>query len=138
MEIDESIRANDEGVFRLEASAATLDGPAIRIEHFPGPDGTSVPSIGYWSDPAATASWTVRAAPGDIACMWTMLFEKAMKAGLRILWFPVIPGVSHFGSRQGIRGVHFLFWMPESSNCPQAINPSASPCVLLNCRVKQW
>ena len=64
MEIDESIRANDEGVFRLEASAATLDGPAIRIEHFPGPDGTSVPSIGYWSDPAATASWTVRAAPG--------------------------------------------------------------------------
>ena len=59
--VDESIRADAGGVLRLDPGAATLAGPSIRVESYPGADGNPVSNIGYWLSPEASAAWSVRA-----------------------------------------------------------------------------
>jgi len=75
--IDESIPADNDGNLRLSAESAQLSGPNIRIEHLPGSEGSSVPNIGYWTEPTATVSWTVRAAPGK----YRVLIDHAVRSG---------------------------------------------------------
>ena len=63
-EIDRSITADERGILELDAGSAQLDGPNLRIEQYPGPDGQPVASLGYWNDTGATATWTARLESG--------------------------------------------------------------------------
>jgi hypothetical protein len=65
-----------DGRLTLTPHDATLDGPSIRIERV-GVIGDVTHNIGYWLDPAATATWPVGIGPGqegayrveaDLAC----------------------------------------------------------------------
>lgn len=74
-EFDRSVRPDSAGVLHLEPGDAELEGPSLRVETYPDRDGESVPSLGYWNDTTATASWPVRFEPGmryavvaDYAC----------------------------------------------------------------------
>jgi alpha-L-fucosidase len=59
------------GVVTLRAADATLTGGSIGLEQYPTGDGTQ--SIGFWTDPAATARWEFRGVkPGKYRVELTM------------------------------------------------------------------
>ena len=62
--VDQTIHPDDDGVYRLHAEAATLAGPNIRIESYPGDDGGPESNIGYWNSTDARASWLLTPRPG--------------------------------------------------------------------------
>ena len=75
--IDDALRPRADGVVELNVMAASLNGPNIRIEHYPGANGEMVPSIGYWTDPAASVSWDAWLPAGG----YTLSIDHAIKEG---------------------------------------------------------
>ena len=55
--VREWLGPDPDGVLRLRADAAEVSGPSLRLESFPDADGRPVPNLGYWTDPAAEATW---------------------------------------------------------------------------------
>ena len=75
--IDDALRPRADGILELPAMAASLNGPNIRIEHYQGANGVMVPSIGYWTDPAASVSWDAWLPAGG----YTLSIDHAIKEG---------------------------------------------------------
>ena len=62
--VDTSIHPDENGTYRLDANAAILEGPNIRVESYPGEGGQPVANIGYWNSTDAKATWALTSQPG--------------------------------------------------------------------------
>ncbi|MDG2022318.1 MAG: alpha-L-fucosidase [Phycisphaerales bacterium] len=76
--VDDSIQADASGSFLLPATAATVEGPSLRVESYPDSTGATISNLGYWTDTAATANWTVNLTPG---VDYEVEFDFAVKGG---------------------------------------------------------
>jgi len=63
--VDNAFRPDSNGVLRLHASLAEVEGGNLRLETLDDPDADDEPNLGYWTDTTSTATWTLRTVPGQ-------------------------------------------------------------------------
>ena len=63
-EVDLSRRPDADGVLRLDAASARLEGPNLKTESYEDENGGMITNLGYWNNTEATAGWQARLEPG--------------------------------------------------------------------------
>ena len=61
---DRSIRPDENGMVRLAAGSAEIEGPSLKLERYESSDGSMPENLGYWNNASATATWQAHLQPG--------------------------------------------------------------------------
>ncbi|OUU24470.1 MAG: hypothetical protein CBC13_03470 [Planctomycetia bacterium TMED53] len=76
--VDTAIAPDSSGAVRLLAGSGIITGPGLRIETYPGDDGSAVENLGYWNNTDAQVMWEARLEGGR---SYSISLDHACKQG---------------------------------------------------------
>jgi len=76
--VDTAIAPDSSGAVRLLAGSGIITGPGLKIETYPGADGSAVENLGYWNNTDAQVVWEARLEGGR---SYSISLDHACKQG---------------------------------------------------------